>query len=45
MAYVRQPPPSIESMLDQFADWMARHAQAKVTVRMDYRDGTHGLRD
>lgn len=41
MAYVRMPPPSIELMLDQFADWMAQHAQAKVTVRLDFRDGTH----
>ena len=40
MAYVRQPPPSIEAMLDQFADWMAQHAQAKVTVTIDYRDGS-----
>jgi hypothetical protein len=41
MAYVRTPPPSVEQMLDDFADWMAKHAQAKVTVRLDYRDGTH----
>ena len=41
MAYVRMPPPSVEQMLEQFADWMAQHAQAKVTVRIDYRDGTH----
>lgn len=40
MAYVRQPPISIEAMLDQFADWMAQHAQAKVTVTIDYRDGS-----
>ena len=43
MAYVRQPPPSVEAMLDQFADWMAQHAQAKVMVRIDYRDGTHAV--
>lgn len=41
MAYVRLPPPSVEQMLADFADWMAQHAQAKVTVRLDYRDGTH----
>jgi len=41
MAYFRQPPPSIETMLVSFADWMAQHASAKVTVRLDYRDGTH----
>lgn len=41
MAYVRIPPPSIEQMLKEFVNWMARHAQAKVTVRMDYRDGSH----
>lgn len=41
MAYVKQPPPSIEAMLDQFADWMAQHAQAKVSVRIEYRDGTN----
>ena len=41
MTYVRMPPPSVEKMLDDFADWMARHAQAKITVRIDYRDGTH----
>ena len=41
MAYVRQPPPSVEAMLDQFADWMAKHAQAKVTTRIEYRDGTY----
>lgn len=41
MAYVKTPPPSIESMLDQFADWMAQYASAKVIVRMEYRDGTH----
>lgn len=41
MAYIKMPPPSIELMLDQFADWMAQHASAKVTVRMDFRDGAH----
>jgi hypothetical protein len=41
MAYLKLPPPSVEMMLDQFADWMAQHAGAKVTVRLDYRDGTH----
>ena len=41
MAYVRQPPPSIELMLEDFANWMAQHAEAKITVRIDYRDGTH----
>jgi hypothetical protein len=41
MAYVKIPPPSIEAMLDQFADWMAQHAGAKVTVRMDFHDGTN----
>lgn len=41
MAYIRMPPPSVELMLHDFADWMAQHAQAKVTVRIDYRDGTH----
>lgn len=41
MAYVIPPPPSVELMLYDFADWMAQHAQAKVTVRFDYRDGTH----
>lgn len=28
-------------MLDQFADWMAQHAQVKVTTRIEYRDGTY----
>ena len=41
MAYVRMPPPSVEQMLEQFADWMAQHAQAKITVRIEYRDGTY----
>ena len=41
MAYIRMPPPSVEEMLDKFANWMAQHAQAKITVRIDYRDGTH----
>ena len=43
MAYVKTPPPSIELMLEDFADWMAQHAQAKVTVRIEYRDGTHTI--
>lgn len=43
MAYMRVPPPSVEEMLTDFADWMAKHAQAKVTVRLDYRDGTHSV--
>jgi hypothetical protein len=41
VTFLRFPPPSVESMIDQFADWMAQHAQAKVTVRLDFRDGTH----
>ena len=41
MAYVIPPPPSAELMLEDFADWMAQHARAKVTIRFDYRDGTH----
>ena len=41
MAYMRLLPPSIEEMTEQFTDWMARHAQAKATVRFDYRDGTY----
>lgn len=41
MAYTRVPPPSVERMLEDFANWMAQHASAKVTVRIDYRDGTH----
>ena len=28
-------------MLETFADWMAQHADVKVTVKLDYRDGTH----
>ena len=38
---MKQPPPSIELMLETFADWMAQHADVKVTVKLDYRDGTH----
>lgn len=41
MAYFRMPPPSIEDMLAQMAEGFAQHAQAKVTVRWDYQDGTH----
>ena len=41
MAYVRLPPPTVEQMLDDFATWMAQHAQAKITVRIEYLDGTH----
>ena len=41
MAFIRIPPPSVEQMLTDFADWMAQHAQAKVTVRLDYRNGAH----
>lgn len=40
MAYVKQPPPSIEAMIDVFIDWMAQHAQAKVTVKIEYRAGS-----
>lgn len=41
MAYLRMPPPSVEIMLDTFVDWMAQHAHAKITLRVDYPDGTH----
>jgi len=41
MAYVIIPPPSIETMLFDFADWMAQHAGAKVSVKIEYRDGRH----
>lgn len=41
MTYVRLPPPTVEQMLEDFTSWMAQHAQVKVTVRIDYQDGTH----
>ena len=41
MAHVKQPPPSVEAMIDVFIDWMAQHAQAKVTVTIKYRDGSN----
>lgn len=41
MAHIGLPPPSVEFMLKTIADWMAQHLHAKVTVRIDYRDGTH----
>lgn len=39
MAYLRLPPPSIEFMLEEFADWMAKHAYAKITTTIEFRDG------
>ena len=41
MAYFRAPPPSIEYMLDEFVNWMAQHAQAKIVVTITHRDGTY----
>lgn len=41
MAYLRQPPPSMEFILETFADWMAQHGQVMVTVRIDYKNGTY----
>lgn len=40
MAYYRPPPPSFETMLRHFADWIAQHMQAEVTVTIKYRDGS-----
>ncbi len=41
MAHAQTLPPSVEQMLEDFTSWMARHAQAKITVRMDYPDGSY----
>ena len=43
MAFMRLPPPSVEDMLEQFTDWMAQHAHAKITVRLDFRNGTYHI--
>jgi len=43
MAHPYIPPPeptSVEEMLRQFSEWMAEHMRAKITVRIDYKDGT-----
>lgn len=41
MAHPDVAPPTIEYMLNIFVKWMAYHARAKITVRIDYVDGTH----
>ena len=41
MATVYIPPPSVEDMLDAFVQWMAHHARAKISVKIEYENGTH----
>lgn len=39
MAYV-QPPPSVEYMLEEFVEWMAQHSRTRISVKIEYSDGT-----
>lgn len=43
MAHYTNPSsaPSVEHMLQTFAEWMAQHTHAQVTVRIDYQGGAH----
>ena len=43
MTYLKLPPPSAEIMLETIADWLAQYMSAKVTIRIDYRDGQHQI--
>ena len=41
MAHVYSTPPSVETMLEIFVRWMAHHSRTKITMKIEYHDGTY----